>query len=188
MTNLRFLRALGALLALAALAAAFSPATMAAKRRCVKLKERAGCPIKLGGYAGNTTFGSRDTYALLLSIGDSSGFSTVRGALARASCTGGDPNHPPEQRAQLVQTLRLPKHLVVGKKYKKSGHIDRVDDTGQTRVRLVSTESVKVKILSARKARVTIALDQTTQTVEPANDQAPVHCVGSGTEVLKRRY
>lgn len=169
---------------------ALGPAAIDAKTKkpsCVKKKEQAGCKLKSAKFSGTADgTGRAKTYGIVLTIGDH-GYSSVRGS-AKPNCSGGAPNQQVPYYLPLTQTLKLPKTLTVGNTYSKSGHIDKVEDTGQIKVRFVANESVRVKILSAKKAKVTISIDHTTQNVEPPDENPPVHCVASGVETIKRNY
>ena len=179
--------ALPAMALAAATALTLAPAGGSATPDCDAMKEEAGCKLKSGGYTGTTKSGG-DTYGLLLTIG-SNGYSSARGAVM-ANCSGGDPfiQKPGPYLVPTIQTLKLPKRLTIGKTYEKSGHVDRVDDTGQTKVRVVSNETVKVKMISARRAKVTLSVDTRTRNVEPPSEYPAWRCVGKGSEKLKRSY
>jgi hypothetical protein len=176
-----------ALLAVLVLAAIFSPAALGAESKCAKLKEQSGCVIKSGSYQGTTKYGSAPTYAVMLSIGDSGG-SSLRGVVRRAACSGGGDSRPSSQDLGLIEPPHLPKKLKVGKTYERTKHIDRVEDTGQIKVRLILTESFTVKLVSGKRAKVSMSIDQSTQNVDPPDEDSPYRCKGSGSETLKRKY
>jgi hypothetical protein len=176
------MRAFLVLVALAALAA-FAPAGIAAKKKCVHLKEHDGCKLKNAAFAGSTT-GKGPTYGLILTTSDSAGVSVVSGAI-KGTCSGGGE----DTQTSYVPVLgeeRFPKRLVVGKKYAKTSHIDRIEDTGSDNARLIVTETVKIDVLSAKRARVTITTNQSSHFER--SDDPPRVCKGTGSEKLKRRY
>ena len=184
---LLMIRTLSVLLGIVALVA-FSPAGLAAKKKkpsCAEKKEQVGCKLKSAEFAGSQTAGG-SAYGVRLTIG--SPFSRARGVM-KGSCTGGPPrapDQPPVTQVPLIGFVKLPKTLTVGTRYSKSGSIDRTENTGQVKVRLQATESVKVKILSGKRARVEISTKQTTQNVDPPPTDPPRVCSGTGVQIVKR--
>jgi hypothetical protein len=177
------MRALVALMALAALAA-FAPTGMAAKKKCVHMSEHDGCKLKDAGYAGTQRTGG-PAYGMSLTIDASNAPARVRGAV-RGACTGGGADGSPTY-VPVVTAPKFPRTLVVGKKYTKSQHIDRTETSpGSNGAHLVATETITIDMLSAKRARVTVTTNQSSNFENTADD--PRVCKGSGSEKLKRRY
>src|SRR4051794_8625927 len=99
------MRLLVALVALAALVGA-APEGLAAKRKCVHLKEHNGCKLKLAGFTGTQAAGG-PTYGLSLTVDASNGPAVVRGAV-RGTCTGGGSDGS-KQYLPVVTAFPLPK-------------------------------------------------------------------------------
>src|SRR3954447_9161967 len=177
------MRALVTLVALAALVGA-TPEGLAAKPKCVHLKEHDGCKLKLGGYTGTQASGG-PTYGLSLTIDASNGAAVVRGAV-RGACTGGGADGS-KQYLPVVTAFPLPRKLAIGKTYTKTAHVDRTETSpGSNGAHLVATETVKVDMLSAKRARVTVTTKQSSNFAATADD--PRACKGTGGEKLKRQY
>jgi hypothetical protein len=177
------MRALLVLVAVAALAA-FAPAGMAAKKKCVHMKEHEGCKLKLAGYSGRQT-GGGPTYGMSLTIDASNAPARVRGAV-RGTCTGGGADGS-KTYIPVVTAPKFPRALVIGKKYTKTAHIDRTETSpGSNGAHLVATETITIDMLSAKRARVTVTTNQSSNFSETADD--PRVCKGSGSEKLQRRY
>jgi hypothetical protein len=171
------------LLGIAALVA-FSPASLAAKKKCVSMKEHAGCKLKLAAYTGRESSGG-PMLGARLSIDAENGPARVTGGV-RGKCSGGGADGSTTY-LPILTAPRFPKTLVVGKTYSKSAHIDRTETSpGSNGAHLVATETIKIDVLSAKRARVTVSTDQSSNFETTADD--PRHCKGSGSEKLKRRY
>src|SRR3954470_7484154 len=151
------MRVLVTLVALAALVGA-APEGLAAKRKCVHLKEHDGCKLKLAGFTGTQASGG-PTYGMSLTIDASNGPAVVRGAV-RGACTGGGADGS-KTYVPVVTAPKFPKALVVGKKYTRTAHVDRTETSpGSNGAHLVATETITIDVLSAKRARVTITTNQ----------------------------
>ena len=148
------------------------------------MNEHAGCKLKLAGYQGRQTAGGTMLGARL-SIDAENGPARVTGAV-RGKCSGGGADGSTTY-LPIVTAPKFPKILVVGKKYQKSAHIDRTETSpGSNGAHLVATETITIDVLSAKRARVTVTTDQSSNFENTADD--PRHCKGGGSEKLKRQY